>query len=390
MRFQGDGRAEDLYAAVLAAMDDDAPRLVLADHLISKGDPRGDLIVMQCKRGELGLALETADETTIIAGLPESTVTARCQEWAMQRGFLDEVVFDNTATHGVAFEDVQRLVASPEAETITSLTLRAVDGGHALARLIGDAMRGSLARLRKLKISRCYITSAGVDALLASCPAPLEELVLDNNGISDGGARTIAEHAPTTLERLNLSHNEIGPNGAQALTRSPRLANLHSLWLVRCLSWISVKGFFTGHLPSLRKLDISWSELGEWASFLTHVKLGHLEDLDLCGNAIGDDGLMALVRGHDMGNLRALRIGNNRLTDTGIEFLCRYARELPNLRTLLVENNGITDRSLDLLLKSFELESLGIWGEHALSPEGLARYREAFPSKDRRARRQSR
>jgi uncharacterized protein (TIGR02996 family) len=44
-----------LLAAVIAAPDDDGPRLVLADYLIQRGDPRGELIVVQCKLARDGL-----------------------------------------------------------------------------------------------------------------------------------------------------------------------------------------------------------------------------------------------------------------------------------------------------------------------------------------------
>lgn len=39
---------EDHIAAIRAAPDDDAPRLVYADWLLERGDPRGELIVLQC------------------------------------------------------------------------------------------------------------------------------------------------------------------------------------------------------------------------------------------------------------------------------------------------------------------------------------------------------
>lgn len=40
-------RNEALHAAVLAAPDDDGPRLVYADWLLAHGDPRGELISVQ-------------------------------------------------------------------------------------------------------------------------------------------------------------------------------------------------------------------------------------------------------------------------------------------------------------------------------------------------------
>ena len=44
--------AEALLADIYANPDDDAPRLVLADLLLERGDPRGELIMLQLERGE--------------------------------------------------------------------------------------------------------------------------------------------------------------------------------------------------------------------------------------------------------------------------------------------------------------------------------------------------
>jgi uncharacterized protein (TIGR02996 family) len=39
---------DQLFAAVLDAPDQDAPRLVLADWLLEQGDPLGPFIALQC------------------------------------------------------------------------------------------------------------------------------------------------------------------------------------------------------------------------------------------------------------------------------------------------------------------------------------------------------
>lgn len=93
---------DEFIDAILAAPDDDAPRLVYADALIERGDPRGELITVQCARarlereGKRGSAedfrlweredqlrrLELHPETTVI---PHTTMSVR-------RGFADLVV----------------------------------------------------------------------------------------------------------------------------------------------------------------------------------------------------------------------------------------------------------------------------------------------------------
>jgi uncharacterized protein (TIGR02996 family) len=51
---------DELFAAIYANPDDDAPRHVLADHLSDRGDPRGEFISLQLARGRkrIGLARE--------------------------------------------------------------------------------------------------------------------------------------------------------------------------------------------------------------------------------------------------------------------------------------------------------------------------------------------
>src|SRR5579863_7483186 len=45
--------APDWIARIAAAFDDDAPRMVYADWLSSRGDPLGELIMVQCERERL-------------------------------------------------------------------------------------------------------------------------------------------------------------------------------------------------------------------------------------------------------------------------------------------------------------------------------------------------
>src|SRR5579884_1340778 len=44
---------DSFLVAILAAPDDDAPRLVYADHLEERGDPRGEFIRVQCELARL-------------------------------------------------------------------------------------------------------------------------------------------------------------------------------------------------------------------------------------------------------------------------------------------------------------------------------------------------
>ena len=50
-RPRSDSIERGLRTAIFANPDDDAPRLVYADWLLERGDPRGEFIQIQCKLG---------------------------------------------------------------------------------------------------------------------------------------------------------------------------------------------------------------------------------------------------------------------------------------------------------------------------------------------------
>src|SRR4051794_31566535 len=80
-----DATERDLRAAILAAPDDLAPRLVYADWLSERGDPRGEHIVLQCAEGREDEARELRRRAlwqrygaTWLAEDLESTATTIC------------------------------------------------------------------------------------------------------------------------------------------------------------------------------------------------------------------------------------------------------------------------------------------------------------------------
>ena len=79
-------------AAIEEAPDDDGPRLVYADALLATGDPRGELIVLQCERARTG-ARATERETALLrthtrAWLGPVFVHLQIASIVFERGFL--------------------------------------------------------------------------------------------------------------------------------------------------------------------------------------------------------------------------------------------------------------------------------------------------------------
>lgn len=130
-----------LLAAIAADPDDDEPRIVYADWLQQQGDPRGELIAVQCavaRRRSPALAARERElleryevEWLAAAGLSPG-------EGRLARGFLDEV--DASAARVAA--SIDRIAAEPGLRSLRT----AVDWGGSEADLlrIAEQLRGRL------------------------------------------------------------------------------------------------------------------------------------------------------------------------------------------------------------------------------------------------------
>jgi uncharacterized protein (TIGR02996 family) len=194
----------ELYAAVLADPNDEAPRRALAAYHDAKGDPRGELIRLQ-----LELAAQQA------TGVRDGKLIGRERELIKKHG---------------------RAWAAPLADLIT---------GHAFHRgFIGEV---TLPLDRFLDVAPTLFAAAPIQHLNLTAPrtrlaellrsphlARLTSLGLDNLGLTDDDARTIAgAETLRTLRYLSLSFNKIGRPGVEALAASPWLASLAVLDLTK-------------------------------------------------------------------------------------------------------------------------------------------------------------
>jgi uncharacterized protein (TIGR02996 family) len=194
----------ELYAAVLADPNDEAPRRALAVFYDAKGDPHGELIRLQ-----LELAAQQA------TGVRDGKLLARERELIKKHG---------------------RAWAAPLADLIT---------GHAFHRgFIGEV---TLPLDRFLDVAPTLFAAAPIQHLNLTAPrirlaellrsphlARLTSLGLDNLGLTDDDARAIAgAETLRALRYLSLSFNKIGRPGVEALAASPWLASLAVLDLTK-------------------------------------------------------------------------------------------------------------------------------------------------------------
>jgi uncharacterized protein (TIGR02996 family) len=372
--------SDALWAAILAAPDEDGPRLVYGDLLLARGDPQGELIQIQCSNSPDSALRRREAELVADRGRWLGKLAPFATRYAMRRGFLDELGLEGRRVQAARLPG---LLADRRIALLASLSIAEGGLGVAGARALAAAIAGPLARLRALSIDRDVIGDEGA-AALSPAAAHLTALRLTEAGIGDAGARALAEGDPTALRELDLGENAIGAAGAAALAGSPRLARVTRLDLAN--NPIGAEGALRVAqglaLPELRELDASWCRLGPAAAALGTARcLEGVTKLDLSGNAIGGAAFAELLASPYLGRLEELSIGDNELHDASLLALCARADALPALAKLRLENNPITDAGLHALCESRlapRLRRVGIWGGHLLSPEGKARYVRTF------------
>lgn len=302
---------QELLDEILAQPDDDRPRLVLADLLSQRGDPRGEFIALQCRAAADPRSADapawTARADALLAENVAEAVPAR--RWfaheairvVFRRGFPDEVWGRQEAylaaapvpglkllhvgncqdarTTRMASSPILRHVQRLELHTAVSTDPLANRGLAALASVpfrlrelhvrsrtgpkgfVALAQNPSLAGLDALELDTVSPgpAAAGLRALFASAPH-LRRLQLRASGVSDGAAAAL-EELPPRVTRLDLGWNRHLGRGALHLA-SPALEELS-------LSGTAVDGGVVrqllDRLPGLRVLTLRSTSVREVA-----------------------------------------------------------------------------------------------------------------------------
>lgn len=179
---------EPLWAECLAHPDDDGPRVVLADALLERGDPRGELVSLQ-----LSPALDDTQRKRASALLRQhekdwlgdlATVTKQ-RVW--RRGFLEEAELARNASADAA--TWKRAADDPRLATLRRLAKGASNEAHYEAFVLSPAMRA----LRDIEVR-----TAGLIEQLADLPRRIETM------------RFVMGLDPRVLAALIDKHERIG------------------------------------------------------------------------------------------------------------------------------------------------------------------------------------
>ncbi len=226
--------------AIIAAPDDDVPRLVYADWLDEHDEPaRAEFIRVECELPHLEPGHPRRSK---LMARHDLLSKAYRQDWF--RAFIDLGVNYQTSRGFV-----QEVTTGPEQlsdhaeewfamQPITCLRLTRVYVDYEGVRRWFHRQVFSatyLGRLKSLDLRSAYVNSAGV-YFLSRNPSirSLRELDLSHNHIDNAGAEKLAAMPElANLRSLNLSFNQLTDAGARALASSTTLTGLDNLWVAR-------------------------------------------------------------------------------------------------------------------------------------------------------------
>jgi uncharacterized protein (TIGR02996 family) len=241
-----------LIAAIAAAPDDDAPRLVYADWLIERGEAVGELIALQCRLGTRPSAEIAARVEQLRRDLQpvwlDPLLAIAPGGYELRRGFVEHAeLFVAARTLGEQLEQLfsraplLRSIGMPGATAhaitaamarVTSLALHEL-GSDNDDNAAAIAASPHLSRLRRLEITNGRLDDRTV-AAFCGCPAPLEHLRLDasfpypQSGVSSDGDRAIALIAasPARAQLRTLVLAGFRVTSLQPLAALPRLTEV--------------------------------------------------------------------------------------------------------------------------------------------------------------------
>jgi uncharacterized protein (TIGR02996 family) len=325
----------ELLAAIRRADPlDPGPRLVYADWLLDHGDPRGELVRLECQiaaapDGALLRRREELHQELVAAGVRPAFATTRF-------GLVESLAIDDADL--VAQGD--RLF---EREPIVGLVVRARGPVAAL----GD--RRWLAHVRRLSVWGDAAAEDVIPLVTSSWLEAIRALSLSNVA-GEPLVRAVAE-APSLarLDELSLGSSEVGA-AARALASARFAGQLLVLALAyaRLTTELDVAALL-GSFPRLRTLDLATNGLVDVARAVASMRPA-LETLRLGRNGIRDDGAEALAACPSFDRLQTLDLKANSIGDRGGLALAR-SPYLGHLTRLALEENPIEGAAAALVTR---------------------------------------
>ena len=232
-----DPKARALLDAVLADPTDIQARLVYADFLVERGDPRGEFIHVQCALGRAvvdasgrswgkptfdGDPAELEKRERKLLSLHQKAWLAPVREtirtWNWSRGFISKVVADC----GNYLKGSARLFAEMPVIGV-QLTALKPPMLHTLA------SQPTSAKLRELDVNFQKLDAAALEAFRSDTWRDLRDLNLAGNRFGVAGARTLLTCTLPGLRTLEITDGYLTDDAVAELAQAPFFARLEHL-----------------------------------------------------------------------------------------------------------------------------------------------------------------
>jgi uncharacterized protein (TIGR02996 family) len=323
--------------AILAAPDDDTPRLVFADWLDERGEgddaARAALIRAQCRLERLPLGSKERNKLQREAkailkkhgdrwakALHEAVDVRQCE---FRRGFLEHVAMSATT---FAQNAKKIFDAVP---TIRSACF--IEASNEMARVAKCKYLARLAALDIHELCHCGFCPIHNDlrALFnTKHAASLTELNVAGDRMDWEGAERLAKSAALAkLTTLDVSNNPLGDDGVAALGKSKHLTQLVTLNLSACSftgAGLEELGNFK-NLTALRNLILRTNDITAMMlqPFVVSPLFAQLTSLDLSGNPFANAGAQVLAAAPKTAALETLTVKRCRVSGKGLALLKR-------------------------------------------------------------------
>ncbi len=220
---------------------------------------------------------------------------------------------------------------------------------------------GRLSQLIRLDLTENNLHLPSMERL-AQCDLNLKELVLDFNTLTGAGMQALVQ-APWLdgLRSLSLNRTEIRTKGITALSSCEALVNLRGLRLARCS--FDQRGCDelarAKFVSQIQELNLSHNSIVD--SDIRSLNQGDwssLISLDLSRNPIGREEIEALTCSPNLTQqLKTLHVSCPSMTDSAIQELARSPL-LAQLRSLSIQGEGHSEEALRTLFRSPDLDQL--------------------------------
>lgn len=346
-------RTSELLAEIVANPADDGPRLVYADALVERGDPRGEFIQLQLRKGPYDAAAADREHQLLRANkerwMAEAGIAGALTNFF--RGFPASLIGDAAAI--LACGEVLRT------QPITSLSiLSKFDGLDALMKL------PALARVREITLSgvlgsygrRTPIPHALFEAVVRSPHLTgLRQLTLQENCLDHRTAVLLAEASwLPAIEELIVDSNELPLD-----VLAPRLPAVSRLVLSKCRIPESGAHDMAASMHALRDIYMPENHIrgSGLAALAQSPSFARISRLDVSHNGIEDDGAVAIAESPHATGLRSLVLAGNSIGPEGTAALAN-SPYLSALAHLDLRDNLVGHAGLDALVASTRLPAL--------------------------------